>query len=125
MSKRTRYDDIYDDGLGMDALIGRHLKNYADRAAPPADVRQQILIRAQELLARPSFGLMVLAYFRTVGRLLWLLVTLRWLEQGSSDFPAGLIEDYIFEDYALTQWFYRRATMNSLVFGSGNFTLTG
>ena len=125
MSNRTRYDDKYDDGLGMDALIGRHLKNYADRTSPPPSMRQHILMRAQDQKIRPPFSLMVVAYFRTLGRLMWLLVTLRWLEAGSRDLRANLIEDYVFDDYALTQWFYRRATMNSFVFGSGNFTLSG
>jgi hypothetical protein len=111
--------------MGMDGLIGRHIKNYADRVSPPADMRQQILSRAQEYKVRPPISLMIVAYFRTLGRLLWLFVTLRWLEDGNPGLRPDIFDDYVFDDHALTQWFYRRSTMNSLVFGSGNFTLTG
>jgi len=125
MSERNRYDDIYDDGLGMDALIGRHLKNYADRVLPPADMRKQILSRAQEQQLRPPFSIMVSAYFRTLGRLLWLIVSLRWLEAGSQDLSTNSGDWSLFEDYTRTQWFYHRSTMNAFLFGSGNFTLSG
>jgi hypothetical protein len=125
MSDRNRYDDIYDDGLGMDALIGRHLRNFADRVSPPADIRQQILSRAQEQQLRPPFSLTVSAYFRAIGRLLWLFVSLRWLEAGSQDLSSKNGDWSLFEDYASTQWFYHRSTMTVFLFGSGNFTLSG
>jgi hypothetical protein len=125
MSDRNRYDDTYDDGLGMDALIGRDLKNYADRVSPPADMRQQILSRAQEHQLRPTFMIMVGAYFRTLGRLLWLFVSLRWLEAGNQDSSTNSGDWSLFTDYTLSQWFYHRSTMNAFLYGSGNFTLSG
>jgi hypothetical protein len=125
MSDKNRYDDIYEAGLGMDALIGRHLKNFADRVSAPPDMRQQILRMAQDQKIRIPFTLLMGAYFRALGRLLWIIVSLRWLEATGQDLRGIWIDDYVFDDYALTQWFYRRATMNSFIFGSGNFTLSG
>lgn len=125
MSNRSRYDDNYEDGLGMDALIGRHLKNFAERGSPPIDMRQQILLKAQDQKNRPPFLLIVGAYFRTMGRLLWLFLSLRWLEAGNNHYTSIGLERNKFEDSSMTEWFYHRTALNSFLFGSGYFTLSG
>ena len=125
MNNRSRYDDIYDDGLGMDALLGRQLKNYADRGSPPTNMRRQILLRAQDWKMRPSFSLIVGAYLRTLGRLLWLFISLRWLEVGNLDYSSDAFGRDLLDDNLMTEWLYHRTTLNSFLFGSGYFTLSG
>jgi ABC-type uncharacterized transport system fused permease/ATPase subunit len=124
MSNRNRYDNKYEDGLGMDALIGRHLQNYSDRISAPVGTREALLIKAQDQKNQSSFWMLVGAYLRAVGRFMLVVVSLSWLDTRRED-SRDWIEDYVFEDYAITQWFYRRATMSSFMFGSGNFTLSG
>jgi hypothetical protein len=125
MNYRHKYDDKLEDGLGMDELIGRHLKNYADRSSPPLSARQQILSRAQEQNLRSPLWIWFRAYFQAIGRLLWLVLSLRWLEESTQDIHLKWIDDYGFDDFELKQWFYYRSSMNSFLFGSGNFTLSG
>lgn len=125
MKNRYKYDDNYDDGMGMDELIGRHLKNFAERTSAPAAVRQQIMVRAQDQTVPPSIWVWFSAYLRTIGRLLWLVISLRWLEEGGQEERLNWTDTYMTDDFALNPWFYRRTTMNSFLFGSGNFTLSG
>lgn len=125
MKNRNRYDDIFDDGLGMDELIGRHLKNYANRSIPPLTVREQLFVRAQEQQSRSPVWIWIKAYLRTIGSLLWLIISLRWLEADRQDYHLKWINASVLEDYELNQWLYYRSTMSSFLFGSGNFTLSG
>jgi hypothetical protein len=65
------------------------------------------------------------AYFRTIGHLLWAILSLRWLEDSTPVDRLKWIDEKMRDDYAINQWFYRRTTLNSFLFGSGNFTLSG